>query len=151
EIIQTLLMDEGNPLTPKVRARPKLRHLVMPNQRAFAQAAAAFENTGAGTYAGALFAIQQTEAYFPLAAGLRTVEAPHAAYLNPLLNEPLVPNPLPSDTPNPQSVALPHVDPFIADFNGSVPSSDPINASDPNNFAILDFLLLLEYVETAFY
>ena len=123
----------------------------MPNQRAFAQAAAAFENTGAGTYAGALFAIQQTDEYFPLAAGITTVEARHAGWLNSILNEPLVPNFFPSDTTIPQSVALSHVDPFIEHLNGSEPSFNPVQASDPNNFAILDFLLLLEYVETAFY
>jgi hypothetical protein len=151
EILMALLEDDDNPLNPKIRATPVLRNLEMPDQIAFAQAAAAFENTGTGTYAGALFAIQQTQEYFPLAAGITTVEARHAGYLNTLLNEPIVPNFFPSDTPIPQSVALSHVDPFIADFNGTVPSFDPNNASDPNNFLIIDFLLLLEMVETAFY
>jgi Ferritin-like domain len=150
-IIQELLMDDDNPLMPKVRARPTLKNLVQPNVLAFVQGAVAFENTGTGTYAGALFAIQQTEEYFPLAAGITTVEARHAGFLNTLLNMAIVPNFFPSDTPIPQSVALSHVDPFIADLNGEVPSFDPLHASDPNNFAILDFLLLLEYVETAYY
>jgi Ferritin-like domain len=151
EIIQALLPDPDNHLHPQVRHMPKLRNLEMPTQRAFAQAAAAFENTGAGTYAGALFAIQQTDEYFPLAAGITTVEARHAGWINSILNEPLVPNFFPSDTSIPQSVALSHVDPFIENLNGTEPSFNPIHASDPNNFAILDFLLLLEYVETAFY
>ncbi|MBN9058976.1 MAG: ferritin-like domain-containing protein, partial [Rhizobiales bacterium] len=115
-------------------------------------AAAAFENTGAGVYAGALFAIQQTEEYFPVAAGLTTVEARHAGFLNALLNQPLVPDFFPVDTSIPQSIALSHIDPFIHDLNGgTVPSFDPAVASDPNNFRIIDFLLLLEMVETAFY
>jgi Ferritin-like domain len=150
-IITELLQDSGNPLTPKVRAMPTLKNLEQPNILAFVQGAIAFENTGTGTYAGALFAIQQTQEYFPLAAGITTVEARHAGYLNTLLNEPIVPNFFPSDTTIPQSVALSHVDPFIANVNGTVPSFDPNNASDPNNFAILDFLLLLEMIETAFY
>lgn len=150
EILQALLIDPDNTLP--TRPVPKLRNLVQPNVLAFVEAAAAFENTGTGTYAGALFAIQQTQEYFPLAAGITTVEARHAGFLNALLNGPLVPNFFPSDTSIPQSVALSHVDPFIADLNGgSVPSFDPNTASDPNNFAIIDFLLLLEMVETAFY
>lgn len=150
EILQTLLIDDANTLPP--RPVPQLRNLVQPDVFAFVKAAAAFENTGAGTYAGALFAIQQTEEYFPVAAGLTTVEARHAGFLNALLNEPLVPDFFPVDAPITQSVALSHVDPFIQSLNGgTVPSFDPAVASDPNNFRIIDFLLLLEMVETAFY
>src|SRR5262249_30257616 len=105
-----------------------------------------------GTYGGALFAIQQTQEYFPVATGITTVEARHAGFLNALLNEPLVPNFAPVDASIQQSVALARLDPFIANLNGCVvPSFDPNKPSDANNFAILDFLLLLELVETAFY
>lgn len=150
EILQRLLIDDANTLP--TRPMPHLRNLVQPDVLSFVRAAAAFENTGAGVYAGALFAIQQTQEYFPVAAGLTTVEARHAGFLNALLNEPLVPDFFPVDTSIPQSVALSHVDPFILDLNGgTVPSFDPVVASDPNNFRIIDFLLLLEMVETAFY
>lgn len=150
EILQTLLNDADNHLPP--RPVPKFRHLAQPTVQAFVAGAAAFENTGTGTYAGALFAIQQTQEYFPVAAGLATVEARHAGYLNALLDQPLVPDFFPVDTSIPQSVALSHVDPFIANLNGgSVPSFDPNTPSNANNFAIEDFLLLLEMVETAFY
>lgn len=150
QILQRLLDDDENTL-PK-RPVPNLRNLLQPNVLAFVQAAAAFENTGTGTYAGALFAIEQSEEYFPVAAGLATVEARHAGFLNALLNGPLVPDFFPVDSSIPQSVALSHVDPFIADLNGgTVPSFDPDHVSDENNFAIQDFLLLLEMVETAFY
>lgn len=150
-ILSALLDDEDNPLMPKIRARPKLKNLAMPDEVAFAEAAAGFENTGTGVYAGALFAIQQTPEYFPTAAGLTTVEARHAGYLNTLLNQAIVPGFEPVDSPIPQEVALSRIEPFIADLNGNVPSFDPVNASDPNNFRIIDFLLLLEMVETAFY
>jgi hypothetical protein len=150
QILQALLNDPDNHL-PK-RPVPHFRNLAQHSVEAFIQAAAAFENTGAGTYSGALFAIQQTQEYFPVAAGLATVEARHAGYINALLNQPLVPDFFPVDTPIAQSVALSHVDPFIANLNGGmVPSFDPNQASDANNFAIEDFLLLLEMVETAFY
>ncbi len=150
EILQTLLVDDANTLPS--RPTPNLRNLAQPDVLSFVRAAAAFENTGAGVYAGALFAIQQTEEYFPVAAGLTTVEARHAGFLNALLNQPLVPDFFPVDTSIPQSIALSHIDPFIHDLNGgTVPSFDPAVASDPNNFRIIDFLLLLEMVETAFY
>jgi hypothetical protein len=150
EILQTLLIDKDNTLP--ARPMPRLRNLAQPTVLAFVNAAAAFENTGAGTYSGALIAIQQTQEYFPVAAGLATVEARHAGFINALLNQPLVPDFFPVDTPIPQSVALSHIDPFILNLNGgSVPSFDPNTASNTNNFAIEDFLLLLEFVETAFY
>jgi hypothetical protein len=150
EILQALLDDEDNTLPP--RPIPHFRNLLQHDVVAFVRAAATFENTGAGTYAGALFAIQQTDEYFPTAAGLTTVEARHAGFLNALLNEPLVPDSAPVDAPIPQSVALARVEPFIEDLNGgTVPSFDPDVSSDPNNFRIIDFLLLLEMVETAFY
>jgi hypothetical protein len=150
EILQTLLKDPDNNIPP--RPVPHLQNLAQATPTDFVTAASAFENTGTGTYGGALFAIQQTQEYFPVATGITTVEARHAGYLNALLNQPLVPDSFPVDTSIPQSVALSHVDPFIADLNGgNVPSFDPNTPSDANNFAILDFLLLLEMVETAFY
>lgn len=149
EILQALLIDEDNAIPP--RQLPTLRHLEQPNFLAFVRGAVAFENTGSGTYGGALIAIQQTQEYFPAAVGITTVEARHAGFLNALLNEPLVPDFFPSEGAIPQSTALTHVDPFIAKLNGFTPSFDPNTASDPNNFAILDFLLLLEMVEAAYY
>jgi hypothetical protein len=150
EILQALLVDPANTLP--TRPLPAFRNLVQPDVFTFVKSAATFENTGTGTYGGALFAIQQTQEYFPVATGITTVEARHAGFLNALLDEPLVPDSAPVDTSIPQSVALSRVDPFIASLNGgTVPSFDPVNASDANNFAILDFLLLLEMVETAFY
>ncbi|HEV3164810.1 MAG TPA: ferritin-like domain-containing protein [Isosphaeraceae bacterium] len=150
EILQKLLIDKDDHLP--TRPVPHFRNLEQHSLLAFVRGAATFENTGAGTYSGALFAIQQTEEYFPVAAGLATVEARHAAFINALLNEPLVPDFAPVDSPIDQSVALSRIDPFILDLNGgTVPSFDPLNASNDNNFAIEDFLLLLEFVETAFY
>jgi hypothetical protein len=150
EILQRLLIDPANTIPP--RNFPHLRNLLQPSLQAFIEGAAAFENTGSGTYGGALFAVQQTNEYFPLAVGITTVEARHAGWLNAILKQPLVPDFFPSEGAIPQSTALSHVDPFIRDLNGSdVPSFDPVHRSDANNFAILDFLLLLEMVETAYY
>lgn len=152
-ILQGKLDDEDNPLTPKIRPSPvlNLTNLVQPNLRSFLMAAAAFENTGSGTYGGALFAIQQTDEYFPTAVGLCTVESRHASFLNALLSQSLVPDFAPVEEPIAQGVTLSRVAPFVSDPVVGLPSFDPENASDENNFHILDFLLFLEYIEAAFY
>ena len=152
-ILQNLLDDADNPLNPKIRPAPTLRldRLRQPNLQAFLETAAAFENTGSGFYGGALFAITQTQEYFPTAVGLCTVESRHASWLNALLGLSLVPDFAPVEAPIPQSIVLARVAEFVADHRSTFPSFDPVNASDANNFAILDFLLFLEYVESAFY
>ena len=128
-----------------------LANIIQPNLRSFLMTAAAFENTGSGTYGGALFAVQQTDEYFPTAVGLCTVESRHASFLNALLSQPLVPDFAPVEAPIPQGVTLSRVAPFVSNPVVGLPSFDPVNASDPNNFRILDFLLFLEYIEAAFY
>jgi len=128
-----------------------LAHLIQPNLRTFLMTAAAFENTGSGTYGGALFAIQQTDEYFPTAVGLCTVESRHASFLNAVLSQPLVLDFAPVEAPIHQAVTLSRVAPFVLNPVVGLPSFDPVNASDPNNFRILDFLLYLEYIEAAFY
>jgi Ferritin-like domain len=152
-ILQGLLDDEENPLTPKIRPMPVLNmsNVVQPNFATFLETAAAFENTGSGTYGGALFAVQQTDEYFPTAVGLCTVESRHASFLNALLGDALVPNFAPVEAPIPQEITLSRVAPFVKDPVAEIPSFDPENASDENNFRILDFLLFLEYIEAAFY
>jgi hypothetical protein len=152
-ILQEKLNDPGNELTPPIRPMPVLNtaRLIQPNLKAFLETAAAFENTGSGTYGGALFAIQQTDEYFRTAVGLCTVESRHAAFLNALLGEALVPDFAPVEAPIDQGVTLSRVAPFVADPVVRLPAFDPINASDPNNFAVLDFLLYLEYIEAEFY
>ncbi len=153
-ILQNKLVDPDNPFHPQVRTPPILNmaNLVQPNLKSFLETAAAFENTGSGTYGGALFAIQQTDEYFRTAVGLCTVESRHASFLNALLGESLVPNFAPVEAPIDQDVTLSRVAPFVRNPGPSgFPSFDPTNASDANNFHILDFLLFLEYIEAAFY
>lgn len=152
-ILQEKLVDVDNPLKPQVRPMPvlNLTNLVQPNLKAFLETAAAFENTGSGTYGGALFAIQQTDEYFRTAVGLCTVESRHASFLNALLGEALVPDFAPVEAPIEQGITLSRVAPFVLDPVVGLPSFDPIHASDANNFAILDFLLFLEYIEAEFY
>jgi hypothetical protein len=152
-ILQNLLDDPDNPLPIPIRQPPDLnmRRLRQPNLQAFLETASAFENTGSGLYHGALLNITQTQEYFPTAAGLAAVESRHASWLNSLLGEALVPDFAPVESPIEQSIVLTRVAPFVTDPRSTFPSFDTTVVSDENNFHILDFVLFLEYIESAFY
>jgi Ferritin-like domain len=152
-IIQNLLDDPDNPLPIPIRQPPhfNMARLVQPNLQAFLETASVFENTGSGLYHGALLNITQTQEYFPIAAGLASVESRHAAWLNSLLNEPLVPDFAPVEAPIPQSTVLSRVAEFVTDHRSTFPSFDTTVVTDANNFFILDFVLFLEYIESKFY
>jgi ferritin-like protein len=152
-IIQNLLDDPDNPLPVPIRQPPNfnMKRLVQPNLQAFLETASVFENTGSGLYHGALLNIQQTQEYFPTAAGLASVESRHAAWLNTLLNEPLVPDFAPVEAPIPQTIVLSRVAEFVTDPRSTFPSFDTTVATDANGFFVLDFILFLEYIESTFY
>ncbi len=152
-IIQNLLDDPDNPLPIKIRQPPNfnLHRLMQPNLQAFLETAAVFENTGSGLYHGALLNVTQTQEYFPTAAGLASVEARHAAWLNSLLGESLVPDFAPVEAPIDQSIVLSRVAGFVTDHRATFPSFDTTVSTDANNFFILDFVLFLEYIESKFY
>jgi hypothetical protein len=152
-IIQSLLDDPDNPLPVPIRKPPNLNmhRLKQPNLQTFLETAAGFENTGSGLYHGALLNITQTQEYFPTAAGLASVEARHASWLNSMLGESLVPDFAPIEAPIPQTVTLGRVSEFVTDHRSTFPSFSTTVVSDANNFFILDFLLFLEYIESAFY
>ena len=152
-IIQDLLDDDDNPLPVPIRRPPhfNLNRLMMPDLQTFLQTASAFENTGSGLYHGALLNVTQTQEYFPIAAGLASVESRHAAWLNSMLNEPLVPDFAPVEAPIAQSIVLSRVAEFVTDHRSTFPSFDTTVSTDANNFFILDFVLFLEYIESKFY
>jgi hypothetical protein len=152
-IIQNLLDDSANPLPIPIRPQPHLNlaRLRQPNLQTFLQTASVFENTGSGLYHGALLNIQQTQEYFPTAAGLAAVEARHASWLNSLLNLSLVPDFAPVEAPISQGITLARVAEFVTDHRSTFPSFDTTMATDANNFFVLDFVLFLEYIESAFY
>jgi hypothetical protein len=152
-IIQNLLDDPDNPLPVPIRPAPPLnmQRLRQPNLQAFLETASAFENTGSGLYHGALLNVTQTQEYFPTAAGLAAVEARHASWLNSLLNESLVPDFAPVEAPIAQSIVLSRVAEFVHAPRSTFPSFDTTVSTDANNFFVLDFVLFLEYIESAFY
>jgi hypothetical protein len=152
-ILQNLLDDPDNPLPVPIRKRPNLNmnNLRQPNLQTFLETASAFENTGSGLYHGALLNITQTQEYFPTAAGLAAVEARHASWVNSLLGESLVPDFAPVEAPISQGITLGRVAEFVTDHRSTFPSFDTTVVTDSNNFFILDFVLFLEYIESAFY
>jgi hypothetical protein len=152
-ILQNLLDDPDNPLPVPIRNPPNLNkaRLKQPNLQAFLETASAFENTGSGLYHGALLNVTQTQEYFPTAAGLAAVESRHASWLNSLLGESLVPDFAPVEAPIDQSIVLTRVAEFVTDHRSTFPSFDTTVSTDANNFFILDFVLFLEYIESAFY
>jgi hypothetical protein len=152
-ILKNLLDDPDNPLPVPIRPAPHLnmRALRQPNLQTFLETASGFENTGSGLYHGALLNITQTQEYFPTAAGLAAVESRHASWLNSMLGESLVPDFAPVEAPISQSITLTRVAEFVTDHRSTFPSFDTNVVSDANNFFILDFVLFLEYIESAFY
>jgi hypothetical protein len=152
-IIQNLLNDPDNPLPVPIRPAPNfnMKRLIQPNLQSFLETAAGFENTGSGLYGGALLNITQTQEYFPTAVGLCTVESRHASWLNSLLGQALVPDFVPVEEPIPQSTTLSRVAEFVTDPRSTFPSFRTDVVTDANNFAVLDFLLFLEYIESTFY
>ncbi len=152
-ILQGLLNDPANPLPVPIRPKPNLniKRLIQPNLMSFLEMAAGFENTGSGLYGGALLNITQTPEYFPVAVGLCTVESRHASWLNSLLGEALVPDFAAIEAPIPQTTVLSRVAEFVNDPRSTFPSFRTDVVTDANNFAILDFLLFLEYIESTFY
>lgn len=157
QIIQALLNDPDNNVVPKFRPFPHFKNLLQPTQLAFAQTAAAIENTGVGVYIGVLQAVRPTSQggeYFETAASIATIEGRHTGFLNTLLNMAVVPGGVPVDAPIDQNTAMSRVAPFIQDLNGGppiLPFSPTPNGSEDNDFKILDFLLVLEMLETVFY
>jgi hypothetical protein len=152
-IIQNLLDDPDNPLPVPIRQPPNFNftRLRQHSLKSFLETASVFENTGSGLYHGALLNIQQTQEYFPTAAGLAAVEARHASWLNSLLGQSLVEDFAPVEAPISQGITLTRLAEFVTDPRSTFPSFDTTVATDANNFFVLDFILFLEYIESTFY
>jgi hypothetical protein len=141
-------------LADNPRPKPTFVNLMQRTPVAFARMAAALENGGVGAYLGGVEAISSggRDEYLPTAAGILAVEARHTGFLNTLLNQPIAPGDRVLDVATDQAAVRAAVAPFIASFNGGPPMAfDPHGDSDENDQAIVNFALVLEFLEAEFY
>ncbi len=139
--LQNALKKAG--VTP--RPKPTFKGLSQDDLNSFAKLSQVFENVGVGAYLMAAPAIT-SKAYLAAAGSILTIEARHAGFLDVLLNMPVSANGA-FDKPLTQAEIVKDVSPFIDSLNGG---SDP-SATLKNDADILNFALLLEFLEAEFY
>jgi hypothetical protein len=132
-------------LKSAARAKPTFQKLAQTDVEAFATLAQALENVGVGAYLMAAPAITNKDT-LAAAGSILTVEARHAGFINALLQKPISANGA-FDKPMTQAAIVTAVTPYIASLNGG---ADPANELKTDE-DILNFALLLEYLEAEFY
>jgi hypothetical protein len=154
-------------------ARPTFKNLVPSTVQQFVQMAAIIENGGVGSYLQGLNAISPGghHDYFLTAAGITAVEAQHTGFLNALLNKPIAPTALANEnqpgiaTPIPPQTIIDAINglgvidnlndfaPFFTPYNTAFdfPVANPPGADDANDQHIINFSLVLEFLEVEFY
>lgn len=132
-------------LGSSARAKPSFKGLETTSIDQFATLSRTFENVGVGAYLLAAPSIQSKD-YLAAAGSILTIEARHAGFLDVLQGKPLSPNGA-FDKPISQADIVSAVTPFVASLNGG---GDP-SAKLANDTDILNFALLLEYLEKTFY
>ena len=143
-------------LGKSARPKPTFHTLVFPTVEQFIAQAQIFENTGAAAYLTAAPYIDSPE-YLGAAGSIMTIEARHSSYLNVLSGDPLTghANDLADDenfeSTITQAAVVAGVSPFIAHLNGGSVPGFQTTKSKANDINILNFALLLEYLEAEFY
>lgn len=134
------------------RPLPTFKGLSISNPQTFLQTAVALENTGVHAYFGAAGAIFNPNV-LAVAASIAFVEAYHSGFLNTLANKPLIPGGLTYATPFTVDQVVNAASPFIVSLNdnGQFPATFSSTPSPANDLAILNFALLLEFLEAEFY
>ncbi|GAC1524405.1 MAG: hypothetical protein NVS3B14_23970 [Ktedonobacteraceae bacterium] len=141
----TFLHDALTKAGATPRPKPTFKGLQQSDINSFANLSQTFENVGVGAYLMAAPAIK-TSAYLAAAGSILTIEARHAGFLDVLLNKPISANGA-FDKPLSQADIVSGVSPFIASLNGGPDPSGLLK----NDADILNFALLLEYLEAEFY
>lgn len=127
------------------RPKPTFKGLKQSNSWNFVNLSRTFENVGVGAYLMAAPALS-SKGYLAAAASILTIEARHAGYLDALTGNALSPNGA-FDKPLAQATIVSDVSPFIESLNGGSNPSNPLTS----DVDILNFALLLEYLEATFY
>jgi len=159
----TALSDLSDDFTTLVR--PTFKNLLASTPQRFVQMAANIENGGVGSYLQGLNAISTGghHDYFLTAAGITAVEAQHTGFLNALLDQPIAPSALVNQlepgiaTPIPPQEIVQAVSNFIDRLNGYSDfflkpyNTDFTQGDDANDQHIINFSLVLEFLEVEFY
>lgn len=134
------------------RPLPTFQGLVTSDPVTLLKMSAMFENTGAAAYFGGSPYIENPNVA-AVATSIALTEAYQAGYLNNLMNVSLLPGDLPYAVPETPAQIVPLVSPFIVSLNdnGEFPPTYGTTKSVANDIAILNFALLLEYLEATFY
>lgn len=127
------------------RPKPSFKGLKQDDVNHFIQLSQVFENVGVGAYLMAAPAIS-SKGILAAAGSILTIEARHAGYLNSITDMPLSTNGA-FDKPLSQGQIVKDVMPFLESLNGGPDPSKPLK----NDIDILNFALLLEYLEATFY
>jgi hypothetical protein len=141
----TFLKDALTKAGATPRAQPTFKGLQQTDINGFASMSQTLENVGVGAYLMATPAISSKD-NLAAVASILTIEARHAGYLNALLGKPLSANGA-FDKPMSQADIVTTITPYISSLNGGPDPSAELK-SDAN---ILNFALLLEYLEAEFY
>ena len=127
------------------RPKPSFKNLKQQHLANFVKLSQVFENVGVGAYLMAAPALSD-KGNLAAAGSILAIEARHAGYLNALVGKPLSTNGA-FDKPISQDQIVKDVMPFIDSLNGGSDPSKPLQ----NDIDILNFALLLEYLEATFY
>jgi hypothetical protein len=127
------------------RPKPAFQKLRQSDAHHFVELARTFENIGVGAYLMAAPAIGNKN-ILAAAGSILTIEARHAGYLNAFTGQQLSANGA-FDKPMSQADIVKAASPFIESLNKGSDPSKPLKS----DIDILNFALLLEYLEAEFY